>query len=266
MRRRPFIWGSLLVIVGVLLLLQNLGVITGSIWGIFWPLFLIFLGIRFLVGFMGRGSQVEPQSLDIPLNNASQAVIQVKHGAGRLKMDASARPGSLLSGSFEGGVDCQQQDAPSGPRIELQPGRQAAWDFPWGTGFSHGFGWTIGISPQVSISLDLNTGADESLLDLSQLKVSDLRLETGASSTTLVLPAAAGSTQARIKSGVASMNIEIPMNTEARIEVKSGLSGVDVDTRRFIQSGNVYESAGFGSAVNRIFLSIETGVGSVSIH
>ena len=39
----------LLIIIGFAFLLQNLGIITGSVWGIIWPLALIALGVYFLL-------------------------------------------------------------------------------------------------------------------------------------------------------------------------------------------------------------------------
>jgi len=40
---------SLLIIVGVVFLLNNLGLISGDIWGIIWPLILIVLGVYILL-------------------------------------------------------------------------------------------------------------------------------------------------------------------------------------------------------------------------
>jgi hypothetical protein len=39
--------GIVIIIFGVLLLLQNLGFITYNIWGLFWPLVLIAIGLKF---------------------------------------------------------------------------------------------------------------------------------------------------------------------------------------------------------------------------
>ena len=43
-------FGLLVIIVGVIFLLQNLGVLSGSAWGILWPVLLIALGFCFLLG------------------------------------------------------------------------------------------------------------------------------------------------------------------------------------------------------------------------
>jgi hypothetical protein len=264
-RRGSLFWGGLLVLAGILLLLQNLGIITGNIWGIIWPLILIFFGVQFLLSVTGRGGHLEAQKLALPVNGSSQATVQFNHGAGFLRVDSSAEPGLLLSGTFEGGVECNQVNQGLTNRIELRPSRLYFWDFPWYFGYHRGFGWTVGISPDIPLMLELKTGASETDLDLTHLKVTDLRLETGASSTTVRMPEAAGFTQARIQCGVASVDIRVPNQVAARIEVKSGLAGINIDTRRFIQSGNLYETSDYASAENKVNLYIETGVGSVTV-
>ena len=40
--------GFLLIIVGVLFLLKNLGIISGSFWDILWPIVVVFVGISML--------------------------------------------------------------------------------------------------------------------------------------------------------------------------------------------------------------------------
>jgi hypothetical protein len=119
--------------------------------------------------------------------------------------------------------------------------------------------------PEIPLMLEVKTGASESDLDLTRLRVTDLRLETGASSTRLRMPEAAGFTQGRIQCGVASVDISIPNQVAAHIEVKSGLAGVNVDPRRFIRMGDCYETPDFAAAPNKINLFIETGVGSVTV-
>ena len=42
--------GFVLIAVGILALLIKLGVISGSLWGYFWPVLLIALGLSFLWG------------------------------------------------------------------------------------------------------------------------------------------------------------------------------------------------------------------------
>jgi hypothetical protein len=42
--------GFLLIVIGVLFLLKNLGIISGSFWDILWPIVVVFVGISMLFG------------------------------------------------------------------------------------------------------------------------------------------------------------------------------------------------------------------------
>ena len=39
------VWGSLILLVGIVLLLEAAGIISGSIWKYFWAIFLILIGL-----------------------------------------------------------------------------------------------------------------------------------------------------------------------------------------------------------------------------
>ena len=108
-------------------------------------------------------------------------------------------------------------------------------------------------------------GACQSNLDLSDLKVADLLLESGAADTRVRTPREAGMTRARIKAGAASVKLSVPEGVAARITATMAIGSFDVDTRRFPRSGSGYESPDYAMAANKLDLSIEGGVGSVTV-
>jgi hypothetical protein len=114
--------------------------------------------------------------------------------------------------------------------------------------------------------LELETGANEARIDLSELLVTDLRLGSGASSTQITMPANAGSTRAKISTGAASVKVRIPQGVAARIQARGGLASILVDSARFPRSSGIYESSDYAAATNKIDLDIETGVGSVEVN
>lgn len=42
-------FGVVLIVVGVVFLLQNLGYVTGEVWNVIWPAFIILIGISMLL-------------------------------------------------------------------------------------------------------------------------------------------------------------------------------------------------------------------------
>ena len=62
------------------------------------------------------------------------------------------------------------------------------------------------------------------------------------------------------------MKLHVPQGVAASISESSGLSGIKVDTSRFMQNGHTYQSADFSTAANKVEIYYEGGVGSVEIN
>jgi hypothetical protein len=122
------------------------------------------------------------------------------------------------------------------------------------------------MNSEIPLELDVDTGASAARLDLEDLKVTDLRLETGASSTEITLPAKAGYTKVEIDAGAASLGIRIPSGVAARIKTEGALVGVNVDQSRFPREGVVYQSVDYETAENKADLDIDIGAGSISVR
>lgn len=261
-------WALVLILLGGVLLLSNLGLIQGSVWNMIWPLFLILLGLMFLLGASGRGRRwaAAPVNDSLPLDGAPSAEIEFHHGAGRLSVNAGSDPNTLYSGSFGGGVDKDVRRRGSALAVTMRTPPDA-WLGPWDWWGGRGaLDWDVGLNPNVPLSLAFETGASQTRLDLSALRVTDLSLKTGASATDLTLPSGAGLTRARVETGVAAVHVQIPNGVAARINGKMGLGALNVDRQRFPYRGGVYESDDFATAANRVELQIEGGVASVDVR
>lgn len=261
MRSASLFWGAVLVILGGLFLLSNLGIITVDVWGIIWPVALILFGMWLLWGRLFRRGETLEQAV-IPLEDAMSARVRLSHGAGRLLVSAGAGATDLAEGDFWGGLDLRTRRQGNQLEAELQSAA-GGWGF-WNWG-SRRLEWNLRLNSQVPLALKLETGASESILDLSELLITELDLGTGASSTELTLPAEAGYTRAKISGGAASINIRVPQGVAASIRYSGGVSSLDVDTQRFPRSGNLYQSSDFAIAENKVELLVEVGVASVEI-
>ena len=202
------------------------------------------------------------------LEDAQQASITIKHGAGRLKIDASAEEGKLVSGTFANGLDARVRKVDTGLDVVLQPHRQAFPDvmFPGNWLSGRGLSWDCGFTKEIPLNLVFETGAGEAKLDLTDLMVKELVLKTGASSTEVKLPAQAGTTYFKVEAGAASLVIDIPEGVAARIEADAGLASVTVDQNRFPKQGGFYQSEDFEDAKNKVDIRIETGMASIDIR
>ncbi len=260
-RRGNLFWGSILIILAVLLLLQQMGVITGDVFGYFWPLAIIAFGIWLIIGFFARNQPVESEKASIPLEGASTAYIKLAHGAGKLTVHSGAGTDEILNGMFSNGVNYKSRL--EGSRLEVKL-HTAQHTWAWWPG--EGLDWDIHLNRDVPLSLKIDSGASASTIDLSDLKVTDLDIDTGASSTELTLPANAGNTHVDIDTGASSFKVGIPTGVAARIRVKSGIASVNVNSRFPRLDGGLYQSPDYSTATNRVDMTIDTGVGSVEIN
>lgn len=263
MNRGTIFWGGILIVVGAVLLLDNLGFFGDiNIWGIIWPLIIVALGVWIIWGSYFR-KQPANEQISIPLENTSHAHIHLQHGAGKLNLSTGTAPGELLAGDFGGGVEVNKRQEGDGLNIKLNSPVQFL-PFSWYPGYS--LDWKIVLSRDVPLSLELETGASETRLELGDLKIDKLHLKTGASSTSLSLPSTAGFTQAMVECGAASVDIQIPQGVAARIRSRSGLSSLNLDKSRFPRTGDTFQSADFDTASNKVDIDIQMGVGSVTIR
>jgi hypothetical protein len=266
MRYGAIFWGSLTILVGTALLAGNL--LSVNVWPFLWPTAIIFVGVWFLIGSRIRPKPMAAEEVAIPLQGASRADVRIRHGAGRLSIRGGAGPNVLASGSFTGGLrhtEFRQGDLLD---AELRVPEDLWMNFggPWIFGPWAPILWDVRFNETVPMTLDLETGAGESQVDLSTMKVEDVRLKTGASSTEMTLPARAGKTRVKVTSGAASVVLRIPEGVGARIAVESGLAGITIDQNRFPRSGSGYQSADYDRAENTADIHIETGVGAVEIR
>jgi hypothetical protein len=263
--RARYLWPIILIVAGILFLFDNLGWLPGNAWGWIWSIALILLGLSFL--WPGGRRSAEVTEASVPLEGAASAKLTLKHGAGRLSLRAGSAADQFLSGTFGGGVDKEVQHMGDSLAVTLRLPDQdwGSWMWPgmWGRAT---LDWTVNVNPSVPLQLALEGGASENSLDLSALRVTDLSIKSGASSTHLILPAQAGHTQVRIETGAASVRAEIPAGVAARIHGMMGVGALNVDERRFPRHGAEYQSEDFATAANRVEIEVTGGVGSVDVR
>ncbi|MHB1006642.1 MAG: LiaI-LiaF-like domain-containing protein [Chloroflexota bacterium] len=303
-RRGRSILGPLLLIgIGVLFLLNTLNILPWNVWENlwrFWPVILILIGLDIIlgrgnpwasaimgfvvvaivlalafavafvpVGFTfsgGPNATLEAQSVQVPLDGARSGTVNVNFGAGTLNVSAlGSDTGNLVEGSLRhtGGRAIEQQIGRQGDRTTLALSQQGSISILGNNGTEI---WQLRLNHSVPLDLNVEGGAVDAHLDLSQLKVNNLYVNLGASSVRLTMPQAAGLTKATFKSGMASLQIDIPQGVAARITSQGGMSSTDVDQGRFPNRGGYYQSPDYDTAANKVEISIEAGMASVRVR
>ena len=258
MYRGPILFPLILIVFGLLLLFSNLGYISFDFWQFirtWWPLLLIVFGLDILIGSL-RARNVKAQTLAFDLGAAAQADVSINFGAGDLVIGKAAA-GKIVDGMFEGEV--RYEAKPDGRvSLKLEPLNWWGWN-------PRGYRWNVGLTDAVPLKLLLDGGAASANADLTDLKVTDLRVKTGASSTAIKLPRAAGMTTVRVNAGAASVKFIVPEGVAARVHSSMGLGSNNVNQQRFPLSGGDYVSPDYATAPNKIDIQFEGGMGSLTV-
>lgn len=263
MRKQDAVWGAALILIGLLVLLSNTGVLQIAWQTLLWPSLLILGGFWVLLGSRASRKQAyEQQELTIPLEGATAASLEIQHGAGRMTVESGAAQGALLKGLFYGGVRSTQTKQGDSLHARLRA-RSYVFGIP---PFHAALDWQIHLNPDIPLQLQVRGGGNECRLNLEDLLVRKINISTGASSTNLTLPAAAGRTQVSVSAGVASVRVGVPEGVAARIRISSGVGGIHVDQSRFPRQGNGYQSPDYETAEHKADIHISSGVGSIEIR
>jgi hypothetical protein len=261
MRINNTFWGGIIILAGLVFLLDALNVIAVNVWGVFWSVALIAVGVWFLSWALGYRREDETETVSVPLEGAEAARIVIRHGAGRLSVEGGAGEEEVLSGTTRGGFEFRKRLTNGKLNVDVHAPGRMYMVLP----FVQPLIWSLKLNGQVPLELEIRGGANETKLDLSQLKVTDLQVRTGASDTILTLPAQADHTRVEVHCGVASVRINIPETVAARIRASGGLSNISIDRNRFPRSDGYYQSPEYDSSEHKADLYLSMGVGSVTV-
>ena len=290
-------WPLLLIGGGVLLLLQNLGRLPPGVWGALvplWPVLLVVLGLDMLLGRRTRWGGVlvtlagvllvagaltwaalrastltggENQALIQTPLGAEIAEVKLSVGLGDLELAALGPSQSLMEGTVVNGAGDRvvQSYALLGGvgKLELAQARNALLAPFLANRSDEPARWSIRLSGDYPLALDVRTGVGQANLDLASLRLNRLDLTTGVGQTRVTFPAGRGIT-ARLRAGLGEVQLTLPPEVPARIRVTSGLTKVLIPAR-FAQAGNVFTTPGFSPAGVYLDLEIEAGLGSITV-
>ncbi len=294
--RRGGLVGPLVVIgLGLLFLLNNLGVVEWSVWRVLmeaWPLLLIAIGIDLLIGrrsiagdllvlililavFAGgfwliRGTDLlaagaQTTNVGRPLGGASRARIVLQPAAAELRVRALASAVALVEGTA-------QYARSHTLREDLKMSGQTAvytLETVGGAFTTVGFGqrqpiWDVGINRSVPLELGVKMGAGVITLDLSEVMLEELEIDLGAGQTIVTLPAD-GRFNANVSIGIGQIAVVVPSILGVRLESSSALAAVAMP-EGYAKKDNTYTSPNYAGAESRVDLKVGVAIGRVVIR
>lgn len=283
-------WGVAFIFVGVLLLLDSLGILDVNFFNLWqlWPILVIGAGVSLLslkgwlaglvsfllvvaLGFLMWFVAVDDSYLNsvVPVNNqtvtgsASNAKaldIRVKTGATAVELSAGSidsyravlnSPGMRLSEKIE------TKDTTKHVTLETEMTRRFMM-----RGGNNSLNLELG--RELPLSLRVETGASSLEGDLSELKLNLLEVKAGASSVDLKLGSVQSRLEVKLETGVSRVVLHLPSSVGVRLEADNGLSHTDFEGLNKV-SEDTYESTDYSKADKQILIKADLGVSSFEV-
>ena len=287
------IWGIFLLFLGIVFLLQTLNILPWGLWGTlwrFWPVLIIAIGLGILlrhynpwlvsalilvlllaslgIAIWQYGpSPLEGQitkSYSEPLGNLESAQIEIDFTAGYLAI-GNLNPGSPNFVEVSSRLSNGDGDIRANFRRQNSNGRLYLSTERVNRQFWTETDWEVKFTRNIPLTIDVKSAVGNLDLDLTELKVTELRMDVDAGNYIVRMPSSAGATRAYIKADVANVELTIPDGVAARLKADVDLGDLDIDRSRFPRKGDYYMSDGFEVAENRIELELDGDIGRFQV-
>lgn len=290
-RRRGLLFPAILIVLGAVFLLGNLGYIPPvSVRTIaqLWPVILIVLGIEAI---LGRREPVlalavelgvillavalvaaQPAGLFAPAFGGQTEATVAREGSRTLSLHVAGGAGDYrVSGGAAALVEARSERGQIRVRtdrrgdladVRVDPGEVT--DLFHAVGPPQGV--TVRVASDVPTSVRMQGGAGYFTLDMRDILVTDARIETGAANVHVILPVPRGDVPVRIQAGAANIDIEVPSGVEARVATRGGALSINSSNPRIAVAAGARETSGYGAAKDRVTVTFEGGATSITIR
>ena len=265
---RSLFWPIVLIAVGVIWLLVNVGVLSGANLVVLfrmWPLLLIVIGLDLLfgrqsplvgavigigavalivvlmlvgpsIGLAGATPEVTLDTFSEPLEDASSVQVTLDLPVAASTITALTDSADLFTAEIAhvGELDYRVQgEAEKVIFLGQQDTSVNFFDLEF-LSFLPGITeeelyWNIGLNPEVPLELTVNSGVGQNTLDLREMELRALSLNGGVGQNIIHLPAAEAPYTARIDSGSGELNISLAEGANAEISISGGVGNAVID-------------------------------------
>jgi hypothetical protein len=126
--------------------------------------------------------------------------------------------------------------------------------------------WILKVTDSLPVTLDVDAGAAQVRLDLENLIVERLVLETGAADVDIALGTRSPRVDCEIDCGAAVIDMVIPAGAGLRVKRESAMSSFSTGSIDLTQKGDYLESPDFDTRAVQINLDVEAGVSTFRIR
>jgi hypothetical protein len=204
--------------------------------------------------------EMQDERETIPLGEAESATVAVIFGAGEMEIEAGSSD-QLFSGHFRYNVERWAPAVTYGDNTLTikQGGTEEDWGIPTGNVHNE---WKLELSPEIPLEMDVEIGAGDGELDLTELQLTELNLDLGAGDFKMRFdePNKAQMSLLTLDAGASKLEvIGIGHAGPERVRIQGGVGDITLDfSGAWPHSGDVQITAGVGSVT--LYLPDDVGV------
>ena len=299
-RRGGLVGPIVLIGLGIVFLLDNLGFISMSIWEVVlrtWPVLLIAWGVDLLIirrtaeatlftlilllviisaglwffGIQGDSfSQAKIERVALPAGSAKAYELDLAPGIGLIRLLPSENAEYLAFGEvgLSRGQSIEVAIVEGGRSSIISVGTSSGWFWPAFSGNLEEDGvreneWRLRINPSLPATLVINLGIGDMDLDLEEIMLEDLNVDLGIGRLVVILPAG-GAFDAKLSTAIGLIEIIVPRELALEIKLDTALSVSDMEG--FRRDGNVFLSPAAQGSRRAAKLEINQAIGKIIIR
>lgn len=296
MNNKNLSFGVLLLSIGIIWALVNMGIITWSVFGsirVLWPLIFVMIGVNVIFrnneivkalgwivlltvivayGYFNHGTRINTIE-SIVAGDGNKVTIEKlpETRNGELRLDLGVVRLDMGSGAVNL-VEGVLTDSNTRYTVDYKGGRQTAeirFRKDRLTVFDENIfeqGCKLDLNNDVVWDMKLNVGAVSGTVDMSGLKVKKFDMNTGAGNLKLIFGGLSESTDVNIDAGASKIDIVVPDGVGVRVDFDGGLNKTnlrEIGWKR--QNGNIYLSPNYDQSKAKINMEVDMGVGTFNV-
>jgi hypothetical protein len=261
--RHSFFWPIILIGVGIIWLLVNLGMIAPINFVTllqFWPILLIILGLDILLGhrYPWAGSLVallalggliaylvmqpntgkpvsypsgsKEETLSEPLEDASSVSYYFETASEPVKIDSLDEGSNLLLNAdlvHQGTINFNVSGT-TNKMVNLSETTNPNDWFGWNLSDINNK-WDISLARKLPTDLRIDGGSGALTVDLENVQLESLSADLGSGASSFILPEGDDTVSVDINSGSGAVNMQVPEDTDVTIRIESGSGALNID-------------------------------------
>lgn len=293
-RRQGLVGPVILISLGTVFLMSNLGLLVINVWEVvlrLWPIVLVAFGLDLVIGkrsLIGSitalviviallagalwifraeltGGQLLPgEEISQSAEGINQASVILRPAVGTIHVGALPESSELVQGvvrKWRGEQVRRDFRVEDGKGSFNLSSSGASFFFP---GSQASSGWEVSLNPSIPLDIEVGLGVGEAFLDLEELEVTALDVDLGVGKATVVLPASNG-LSGDLSGAIGELVVIIPSGMEARIQSSTGLATVEAPPG-FRKQDNTYTTSGYGTASQQVDIKVSQAIGKITIQ